>query len=151
MARNDVAAKLATPSPLGVALTAEEWGEVFMLLAAVAWADGGIEDSEVMRLRALAKAYRVATVKQVAYVLENPISKAEFSALGKRKRVAKFAIREAVSMALVDGYFSDAERVVIGKACSDLGIPQDFASKAEAWCRELMLILEKGRSLVDDD
>lgn len=143
--------ELASSSAMGIALTADEWGGIFSLLAAVALADGHFADSEKRRLRALSRTYRVDTLEQVERVVKHPPSQPTLSMMRRQGRVARFAIREAVAMALADGDYSKEERAVISRASEELGIPTNFMAAAAEWCLELIEVMERGKALVDND
>jgi uncharacterized membrane protein YebE (DUF533 family) len=107
---------------------------VIRVWAAVAWADGMLVEAEAEGLRRLIRGADLSSGERAAALalLEERIDLPDVYLQGLNPESRRGIYRAACRMALVDHVFAHAERKMLDRLQSVLGIPRDIAEEIEA-------------------
>lgn len=125
---------------------------VFLALAAVAWADGKIEPDEADAIvrAALDSGMELDDVAEVEFAASTAIelSTVELPPMSKEDRVFVYAL--ACWIADIDGNFSEAEAKVVAALGERLGVPEKLRARAEGLIKEAAALPEDRRPALFD-
>jgi uncharacterized membrane protein YebE (DUF533 family) len=107
---------------------------VIRVWAAVAWADGVLAEAEADGLRKLIRAARLADEERVAATryLDHQTGLPDVYLQNLNPEARRGIYRAACRMAVVDHVFAHAERKMLDKLQTLLGIPHEIAVEIEA-------------------
>jgi uncharacterized membrane protein YebE (DUF533 family) len=107
---------------------------VIRVWAAVAWADGMLVEAEAEGLRRLVRGADLSSGERAAALalLEERVDLPDVYLQGLNPESRRGIYRAACRMALVDHVFAHAERKMLDRLQSVLGIPRDIAEEIEA-------------------
>lgn len=107
---------------------------VIRVWAAVAWADGVLAEAEADGLRKLIRAARLADEERVAATsyLDHQTGLPDVYLQNLNPEARRGIYRAACRMAVVDHVFAHAERKMLDKLQTLLGIPREIAIEIEA-------------------
>ena len=107
---------------------------VIKVWAAVAWADGVLAESEAEGLRRLVRTADLTPDERTTAVgfLDAKVELPQLYLKNLNPESRRGIYRAACRMAVVDHVFAHAERKMLDRLQSTLGIPQDIAQEIEA-------------------
>jgi uncharacterized membrane protein YebE (DUF533 family) len=107
---------------------------VIRVWAAVAWADGVLAEAEAEGMRRLIRTADLTSAERTAALgfLEARVELADVQLANLNPESRRGIYRAACRMAMVDHVFASAERKMLDRLQSVLGIPGDIAHEIEA-------------------
>jgi uncharacterized membrane protein YebE (DUF533 family) len=107
---------------------------VIRVWAAVAWADGVLAEAEAEGMRRLIRTADLTSAERTAALgfLEARVELADVQLANLNPESRRGIYRAACRMAMVDHVFASAERRMLDRLQSVLGIPGDIAHEIEA-------------------
>ena len=121
--------------------------DVFVALAAVAWADGKLEQDEADAIvRAATEAgLELDEIQEIEQATSKPVDLGVVDRSGLSKEDRLFVYAVACWIARLDGRVTDEENEALGKLGEALGIPERPRGHAEAIAREIAELPEGDR------
>jgi uncharacterized membrane protein YebE (DUF533 family) len=120
---------------------------VFLALAAVAWADGKVDQDEADAIvrAAIDSGLDLDEVAEIEAAAKSPIELAalDLPNLGKEDRIFVYGV--GCWIAEIDGEMNDAEAKVIAELGEALGVPEKMRARAETLMREIAKLPEDRR------
>lgn len=114
-------------------------------LISVAHADLKLQPAELEFLRNQAEAFDV----DLEPLLDKP--EADLSGICERINLPtrRMIIRDCITLAVVDGEYSDVEREQIGRVAESLGVSSERMAALEGWLERYSAVLEEGQALLE--